>query len=142
MLTVLKRIFEYIQIFEYFLLNIDIRIWFVDIFRIWILFEYSNILVQIFRNNCGIVEIYYRVSQKDIIFRNVAEFLLRGIWVVKICVFWGAEHIYAITRYLAHVPNVYTQSTTYKLFFCHFLNICTTLVLLELKKTSYFLMKW
>ena len=48
--TVLKRIFEYIRIFEYFLPNIDIRIRFVDIFRIWILFEYSNILVWIFRN--------------------------------------------------------------------------------------------
>ena len=37
-------------IFEYFLPNIDIRIRFVDIFRIQILFEYSNILVWIFRN--------------------------------------------------------------------------------------------
>ena len=48
--TVLKRIFEYIRIFEYFLPNIDIRIQFVDIFRIRILFEYLNILVRIFRN--------------------------------------------------------------------------------------------
>ena len=47
---VLKRIFEYIWVFEYFLPNIDICIWFVDIFRIRILFEYSNILVWIFRN--------------------------------------------------------------------------------------------
>ena len=39
-----------IRIFEYFLPNIDIRIQFVDIFRIRILFEYSNILVWIFRN--------------------------------------------------------------------------------------------
>ena len=47
--TVLKRIFEYIRIFEYFLPNIDVHIRFVDIFRIRILFEYSNILVWIFR---------------------------------------------------------------------------------------------
>ena len=45
MTSVLKRIFEYIRIFEYFLPNIDIHIRFMDIFRIRILFEYSNILV-------------------------------------------------------------------------------------------------
>ena len=73
----------------------------------------------------------YRVSQKDIVFRNVADFLLRGIWAVKIWVFWGAEHIYAINRCLAHVPNlatlVWTPISTlctsewpFNQRFCHF----------------------
>ena len=43
---------------------------------------------------------------KKVLFRNVAVFLLRGVQAVKI--FWDAEHIYAITRCLAHVPNVST----------------------------------
>ena len=42
---------------------------------------------------------YYRVSQNKIVFRNIAEFSLRGVWAVKIWVFWGAEHIYVITMY-------------------------------------------
>ena len=48
----------------------------------------------------------YRVSKIKILFRNVAVFLLRGVLAVKIWVFWGTEHIHAITRCLAHVPNV------------------------------------
>ena len=55
----------------------------------------------------------YRVSQNDIVFRNIAEFLLRGVWAVKIWLFLGAEHIYAITRCLAHVPNVSTLVWTH-----------------------------
>ena len=47
--SVYERIFEYIRIFEYFLPNIDIRIRFMDIFRIRILFEYSNIFSEYFR---------------------------------------------------------------------------------------------
>ena len=39
------------RIFKYFPPNINIRIQFVNIFRIWIFFKSSNILVQIFRNN-------------------------------------------------------------------------------------------
>ena len=54
--------------------------------------------------------LYSRVSKK--IVRNVAEFLFRGFWAVKIWVFWGAEHIYAITRCLAHVHNVSTHVWT------------------------------
>ena len=50
----------------------------------------------------------YRVSQIKILFRNVAVFLLRGVLAVKIWVFWGAEPTYAISRCLAHVPNVST----------------------------------
>ena len=46
----IQRWNEYWNKFEYFLPNIDIRIRVVDIFRIRILFEYSNILVWIFRN--------------------------------------------------------------------------------------------
>ena len=34
--------------------------------------------------------------------------MLRGIRSVKIWLFWGAEHIYAIARCLAHIPNVST----------------------------------
>ena len=54
-----------------------------------------------YRNN------FYRVSQKKLS-RNVAVFLLRGFWAVKIWVFWGAECIYAITRCIAYVPIVST----------------------------------
>ena len=43
---------------------------------------------------------------KKIGFRKVAQFSPRGVWAVKIWVFWGAEHIYAITRCLAHVLKV------------------------------------
>ena len=50
--------------------------------------------------------IVYRVSQKKNGFRNVAKFSLRGVLAVKIRVFWGAEHIYTITRCLPHVLNV------------------------------------
>ena len=50
--------------------------------------------------------LYSRVSKK--IVRNVAEFLFRGFWAVKIWVFWGAENIYAITSCLADVHNVST----------------------------------
>ena len=46
--------------------------------------------------------------KKYIVFRNVAVFLLRGVRAVKIWVFCGAEHIYAITRCLVNVPNVST----------------------------------
>ena len=49
----------------------------------------------------------YKVSKK-ILFRNVAEFLLRGVWAIKMWAFWGVEHIYAISRCLVHVPNVST----------------------------------
>ena len=44
------------------------------------------------------------MSQKKILFGNVAVFLLRGVWAVKIWKFWGAEHIYALTWWLAHIP--------------------------------------
>ena len=40
----------------------------------------------------------YRVSQKRIGFRNVAEFSLWGLSAVKMRVFFGAEHIYTMTR--------------------------------------------
>ena len=39
----------------------------------------------------------YRVSPKKVLFRNSAVFLFKGVWAVKLWVFWGAEHIYAIT---------------------------------------------
>ena len=59
--------------------------------------------------HCNVAfEIIYRVSQKKVLFRNVAVLLLRGVWAVKIWVFLGAEHIYTITRCLAHVTNVST----------------------------------
>ena len=45
---------------------------------------------------------------KKIVFRNVAEFLLRGIRSVKIWLFWAAKHIYAKTRCLAHIANMST----------------------------------
>ena len=47
----------------------------------------------------------YRVSQKKIGFRNVVLCSLKGVLTVKIRVFWGAEHTYAMTRCLAHVSN-------------------------------------
>ena len=73
----------------------------------------------------------YRVSKIKILFRNVAVFLLRGVLAVKIWVFWGAEHIYAITRCLAHVPNLsslvltpnfplYTSEWLFDQRFCYF----------------------
>ena len=51
---------------------------------------------------------FYRVSKKKFGFRNVAEFLLRGVLAVKVRVFWGPEHFYAMTSSLAFVPNVST----------------------------------
>ena len=42
---------------------------------------------------------------KKIGFRKVAQFSPRGVWAVKIWIFWGAEHKYAITRGLPHIPN-------------------------------------
>ena len=47
--SVYKRIFEYIRIFEYFPPNIDIRIRFDAISESRRLFEYSNILLEYFR---------------------------------------------------------------------------------------------
>ena len=44
---------------------------------------------------------------KKIGFRNVVQLSLWGVWAVKIWVFWGAKHIWAMTRCLAHVPNVF-----------------------------------
>ena len=46
--------------------------------------------------------------QKKFGFRNVAEFLLRGVLAVKVRVFWCPEHFYAMTSSLAFVPNVFT----------------------------------
>ena len=55
----LKRIFEYNRIFEYFLPNIDLHIGFVDIFRIQILFEWLNIHKLFDGKNLGFQNLYY-----------------------------------------------------------------------------------
>ena len=48
----------------------------------------------------------YRVSQKKIGFRNIAQFLLRGVLAEKVRVSMGAEHTYAMTRCISHIPNL------------------------------------
>ena len=61
-----------------------------------------------------VVELRFKVlysgwSKKRLsLFMNVAEILLLEVFELSILVFWGTEHIYAITRCLAHVPNVAT----------------------------------
>ena len=68
-----------------------------------------NIEYYIYRKAIVLVkhlDTYYRVCKKNIGFRNVAYSCFRGVLVVKIRVFWGAEHIYAMTRCRAHVPNL------------------------------------
>ena len=74
---------------------------------------------------------YVQGVPKKVLFRNVAVLLLRGVWAIKIWVFLGAEHIYTITRCLAHVTNVstlvwapisplYTSEWPFDQKFCYF----------------------
>ena len=85
----------------YFL--IDNMVWFV-IF--WLIMYNSYIYSSDHRQNIEImyIIILYRVSQKDIVFRNVVLFWLAGVWVFKTWVILGSKNIHAITRCLALPP--------------------------------------
>ena len=92
------------------------------------------------RKSSKVAEIYFHqdllksefiLKQKKVLFMNVGVLLLRGVWAVKIWAFLGAEHIYTITRCLAHVTNVstlvrapisplYTSERPFDQKFCYF----------------------